>query len=69
MYNLFPYQLAKPIHYLVHDLKRLLLFELLPLYQLFQVSILAELCDDIQAVFGAENVFELNNISMIKTLK
>ena len=69
MYYLFPYQLAKPIHNLVHDLKRFLLFKLLPLYQLFQVSILAKLRDDIQAVFGAENVFELNNISMIKTLK
>lgn len=69
MHDFLPDELTEPAEYLPHDLKHLLLFELLAFHQFLEISVLAELSDDVEAVLGAEHVFELDNIGMVEPLQ
>jgi hypothetical protein len=69
VYNFFPNKLTKTVHDLIHDLKSLLLLELLAFYQLFQVSIFAKLSNDVQTVLGAQNVLELYDVCVVESFQ
>ena len=69
MYNFFFDQFCEPIDDLFDYLEYLLFLKPLPFDQLFEVSIFAILGDDVETVFGAENVFEFNYVGMIEPLE
>lgn len=69
MHNLFTDKFAEPTEDLSHDLEYLILFELLPLHQLLQISILAEFCNDVETVLGAEDILKLDYIGMVESLQ
>jgi hypothetical protein len=69
MHNLFPDKLTESTEDLPHDLEHLVLFELLPLHQLLQISILAEFCDDVETVLGAEHILKFDYIGMVESLQ
>ena len=48
-----PDELSEPVEDLLDDVDHLFFFELLPLHQLFEVSIFAELGDDVETIFRA----------------
>ncbi len=62
-------KLTKAIHDLIHDFKGLLLLELFAFYQLFKVAVLTVFSNDVKAVFGTEDIFELDNVRMIEPLE
>lgn len=69
MHDLLSNKLAEPTEDLSHDLEHLLLFELLPLHELFEITVLAKLSDDVETILGAENIFELDDIGVIETFE
>lgn len=69
MHDLLSNELAESTEYLPHDLKHLLFFEFLPLHQFLEIPVFAELGDDVEAVLGAEYVFELDDIGVVESLE
>lgn len=69
MHNFFPDKFAEATEDLPHDLEYLILLELLSLHQLLQIAILAEFCNDVETVLGAEHILELDYIGVVESLQ
>lgn len=69
MYDLFSNKLTEPVHDLIHDLESLLLLELLSFDKFLEVSILTKFRDDVETVFGTENILELDDIRMVESFE
>lgn len=67
--DLFSNEFAKSIQYLAHNFEYVLFFELLSLHEFLQISIFAELSDDVETVLWTQYILELDDIRMIKSLE
>lgn len=54
---------------LADDVEDLILFELLAFHHFLEVSVFAELGDDVQAIFGTQYVLELHNVGVVEPLQ
>jgi len=61
-------KLSKATEQLTHDLEHFLLFKFPPFHELLQISIFTKLRDDVKTVFRTEDILELDDVVMIKTL-
>lgn len=64
-----PNKFTKSTEDLSHNFEYFFLFELLSLHELFKISVFAEFCYDVETVLGAENIFKLDYVRMIKSFK
>ena len=59
-------EFREPAQDLFHDVEDLFLFELFAFHEFFEVSVLAVLGDDVEAVFGTEHVFEFYDVGVVE---
>ena len=66
MDDFLPYQFTEAVQDLPGNVEHFVLFELAALHELLQITVLAELGDDVETVFGAEDVFELDDVGVVE---
>lgn len=66
VYNFFFDEFLEAAEDLANDVVDFVFFELFAFHHLLEVTILAELSDDVQAIFGTQYVLELDNVGVVE---
>lgn len=69
MNDFFPDQFGESTEYLFHDLENFIFFELFSFHHLLEIAVFTKLGNDVKTVFGAEDIFELDDVGVIEPLE
>ena len=61
-------KLSKPTKDLARYIEDLIFFEFFTFHEFLQITIFTEFCDNVETIFGTKDVFELDDVRMVKPL-